>query len=467
MKISFHGAARTVTGSKHIVHLDSGKKILLDCGMFQGLGKDTVRLNSEFGFDPNELSHVILSHGHIDHIGLLPKLVKDGYGGKIYCTPATADIVKLLLMDSARIQEADVKYVNKQRDKERREKIEPLYTVEDANNVFPLLETIPYNEKVKLDDEVELLYTDCGHILGSAAVNLILSDRGKKVTLTFSGDVGRYRDTILRSPQPFPQADYIIIESTYGDSLHDMMITAIDELLRHIQHTCIEKKGKLIVAAFSLGRTQELLFLLNRLDLENRLPKLNYYVDSPLSVKTTEIVKNHPECFNKQVQKLLKRDDDVFGFEGLTPIVDVEDSIALNESKEPCVIISASGMAEAGRVKHHIAHNVGDAKNTILITGYCEPQSLGARLQHHDGEVGIFGKQYRVNAEVEAITSLSAHGDYDDLCQWLACQDKKLVQKVFLVHGEYDVQLNFKERLSKKGFDDVIIPDLHEEIGLG
>jgi metallo-beta-lactamase family protein len=467
MKISFHGAARTVTGSKHIVHIKPGKKLLLDCGMFQGMGKDTGRLNSEWGFEPSEIDHVIISHAHIDHTGLLPKLVKDGYKGKIFCTPATASLAKMLLVDSARIQEADVRYVNKQRAKEGRPLVEPLYTEEDAMNVFPLFETIPYNETYRVEDGIELLYTDCGHILGSAAVNLKIKENGKVSTLTFSGDIGRYRDMILRSPSVFPQADYIIMESTYGDKLHDLVTVAADKLLNHIVETCLEQRGKLIVPAFSLGRTQEILYMLNRLELERRLPPINYFVDSPLSIKITEAVKKYPDHFNANVQHVLKNDEDVFSFKGLKYIESVEESMALNESKEPCVIISASGMAEAGRVKHHIAHNIEDGRNTILLTGYCEPQSLGGKLKKLPEEVRIFGKAFRVKAKIAEITSLSAHGDYDDMSQWLACQNPREVKKVFLVHGEYDVQAVFRERLVRKGFLDVEIPGQHQEIGLG
>ncbi|MCD6064264.1 MAG: metallo-beta-lactamase [Flavipsychrobacter sp.] len=464
MKISFHGAARTVTGSKHLLHLDNGKKVLLDCGMFQGLGKDTIRLNSEWGFEPSEIDYVIISHAHIDHIGLLPKLVKDGYKGKIFCTPPTASLAKLLLIDSAHIQEADVRYLNKQREKENRAPVEPLYTEVDAMNVFPLFETIPYNDRFKIEHGLELLYTDCGHILGSAAVNLRINHKGKETTITFSGDIGRYRDMILRSPDEFPQADYVIMESTYGDKLHDLMTTSVDKLHDEIVRTCIEQKGKLIVAAFSLGRTQEILYMLNRLELENRLPKLNYYVDSPLSVKITDAVKQYPDHFNRPTQKLLLKDQDVFAFKGLKYIEEVEDSIHLNTSTEPCMIISASGMAEAGRVKHHIAHNVSEARNTIM---HCEPASLGAKLKLQPAEVRIFGRMIPVKASITEITSLSAHGDYEDMSQWLGCQDPREVRKLFLVHGEYDVQVNFRERLMKKGFMDVEIPSLHQVIGLG
>lgn len=467
MKISFHGAARMVTGSKHLLHLSDNKKILLDCGMFQGMGRQTIELNQGWGFEPSDIDHVILSHAHIDHTGLLPKLVKDGYKGKIFCTPATASLAKILLVDSARIQEADALYVNKHRRQEGKPPVEALYTEEDARAVFPLFETIPYKEHYRIEDGIELMYTDCGHIIGSAAVHLKIKENGKITNLTFSGDVGRYRDMILRSPDVFPQADVIILESTYGNKLHELATVAIDILHDHIVTTCLKQKGKLVIPAFSLGRTQEILYMLNRLEIEKRLPPLNYYVDSPLSISITELTKKHPDYFNSSVQKLLRDDEDVFMFKGLRYIQEVEDSIALNESREPCVIISASGMAEAGRVKHHIAHNISDKRNTILLTGYCEPQSLGGRLKQKPEEVGIFGRRYKVLAAVEEITSLSAHGDYEDLSQWLACQDPRVVQQLFLVHGEYDVQMRFQERLRKKGFKEVIIPSLHQRFSIG
>ncbi len=467
MKISFHGAARTVTGSKHIIHINPDKKILLDCGLYQGMGKDTTKLNNDWGFIPSEIDHVIISHAHIDHIGLLPKLVKEGYKGKIFCTPATASLAKLLLLDSARIQEDDLRYVNKKREKDNLPLFEPLYDEDDAIMVFPLFETIPYNENYKIEPGIDLLFTDCGHILGSAAVNLRIKENGKEVRITFSGDVGAYHDMILRSPQEFPQADFIIMESTYGDRLHEVSTASADKLLKYILDTCFKKGGKLIIPAFSLGRTQDILFMLNRLELEKRLPNLNYYVDSPLSIKITDTVKKYPSYYNNDVKKLLHQDEDVFSFKGLKYIDSVEDSIKLNDMEEPCVIISASGMAEAGRVKHHIANNIADSKNTILFTGYCEPQSLGGRLKHRPAYVKIFSKEFPVNADIYEITTLSAHGDYEDLCQWLACQDAAMVKTLFLVHGDYEAQLSFRDRLIKKGFADVQIPDLHQEVGLG
>lgn len=317
------------------------------------------------------------------------------------------------------------------------------------------------------EDGIEFLYTDAGHIIGSAAVHVRITENGKTTALTFSGDVGRYRDVILRSPQDFPQADYVVIESTYGNSLHEEFATTPDHLLEWIQKTCLQKKGKLILPAFSVGRTQEILFSLNQLELENRLPDLDYFVDSPLSVKATEIIKHYPQYFNAAIQKILKSDQDPFGFKGLKLIKTVEESKLLNFRNGPCVIISASGMAEGGRVKHHISNTIESSRNTIVFTGYCEPHSLGGRLLAGAKEVSIFGVEHEVHAEIGSIRSMSAHGDYEDLSQFLACQDARKVKTLFLVHGEYDVQLAFKARLLKKGFMDVQIPERHYEIGLG
>lgn len=467
MKISFHGAARTVTGSKHLISFTNSKKILLDCGMFQGMGAETLTYNQTFGFDPKEIDYVILSHAHIDHSGLLPKLVKEGFSGPIFCTEATFSLAKILLLDSAHIQEADVQYANKIKNLKGKPSVKPLYTEQDAYNVFPLFHTIKYNEWFSIDDSIELLFTDAGHIIGSACVHLVLKENNQKTRITFSGDLGRYSRTLLKSPEPFPQADYIILESTYGNQLHPPAETATESLFEEIERTCIQKGGKLIIPAFSLGRTQELLYALNQLQLERRLPPVSYYVDSPMSVAITQTFKAYPHLFNSRVQDVLKKDDDPFDFPRLTMIKEVEVSKALNFSKDPCVIISASGMAEAGRVKHHIANNIEDAKNTILLVGYCEPNSLGGRLKLMPEEVGIFGQPFKVRADIKEIKNLSAHGDYQDMSNWLSCQNPKEVKQVFLVHGEYDVQQEFANKLIKKGFTDVQIPSIHQEIGLG
>lgn len=466
MKIAFHGAARTVTGSKHLLTLKDGRKILLDCGMFQGMGKETDMLNRDFGFEPREVTAMILSHAHIDHSGLIPKLVHEGFTGKIFCTPATKDLTNILLLDSAEIQEDEVKYSNKRRAIEGLPLLRPLYTIDEAKRSIDHLTEMGYGTWFTVIDGVQAMFTDAGHIIGSACVHVKVTEEGKETNISFSADVGRYRDMILKSPETFPQADYILLESTYGNSLHDNNITTLDILLRWIEKACLQKRGKLIMPAFSVGRTQELLFSLNQLEVENRLPELDYYVDSPLSVEATEVVKRYPQYFNKTVQKILESDNDPFSFRGLKYIRSVEASKLLNFQNGPMVIISASGMADAGRVKHHISNNIENSRNTILLTGYCEPHSLGGRLMEGEKEVTIFGVEHQVNAEVGAIRSMSAHGDYEDLCQWLACQDPRQVKRLFLVHGEYDVQLDFKNRLVKKGYTDTMIPERHFEMGL-
>jgi Predicted exonuclease of the beta-lactamase fold involved in RNA processing len=466
MKLSFHGAARTVTGSKHLLTLKNETKVLLDCGLFQGMGDKTHELNTHFGFDPAEVNMVVLSHAHIDHSGLLPKLVKEGFKGTIYCTPATADLAKVLLMDSAYIQEADVAFVNKKRAAAGLPYLKPLYTLADAKNTFPLFRTIEYNEPFEIAKGATLLFTDTGHILGSAAVHLTITEEGTQKQLTFSGDVGRYRDVILRSPAPFPQADYIIIESTYGDSLHENFEPTHEALLHHLQETCIENRGKLIIPAFSVGRTQEIIYALNTLENEGRLPDLPYYVDSPLSVQTTEVIKKYAHLYNNRIQEVMKQDKYPFDFKGLKFITNVEDSKHLNTRKEPMVIISASGMAEAGRIKHHIANNIENPRNTILLTGYCEPNSLGAQLLSGSKTVKIFRDDYDVKASIGSIRSMSAHGDYMELLQFLACQHPESVKKLFLVHGEYDVQLAFSEKLRRKNFFEILIPNLHQTFDL-
>ena len=466
MKIAFHGAARTVTGSKHLVTLKNGNRYLLDCGMFQGLGSETAALNRGWGFEPSEVTHLLLSHAHIDHCGLIPKLVKDGFRGNIFCTPATRELAEVLLMDSAAIQEEDVKFVNKRRAADGLPYFLPLYTQEDARECFSFFKEVEYGTWYQVDDHIQVLFTDAGHIIGSAAVHLRINENGKETKLSFSGDVGRYRDVILKSPDNFPQADCILLESTYGNSLHDVHVTTPDALLQWITQTCIEKKGKLVMPAFSVGRTQELLFALNQLEVEKRLPPLHYFVDSPLSIEATELVKKYSRYFNKRIQKILESDRDPFSFNGLSYIRSVDESKQLNFRTEPCVIISASGMADAGRVKHHISNTIENSHNAILMTGYCEPSSLGGRLIAGAREVGIFGMPHEVHATIGSIRSMSAHGDYEDLSQFLACQDPRQVKKLFLVHGEIDEQIQFRERLLKKGFSDIEIPERHYEVGI-
>ncbi len=362
MKIAFHGAARTVTGSKHLITLNNGKKILLDCGMFQGLGRETFPLNSNLGFDASTVNYLLLSHAHIDHCGLIPKLVKEGFAGKIFCTPATADLAKVLLMDSAEIQRDDIKFTNKKRAKKGLEPFDVLYDVSDVQKTLALFTMINYDEWFTIEEGIEVLYTDAGHITGSAAVHVRIKENNQTKQISFSGDVGRYSDVILRSPKIFPQADYIIIESTYGNSLHQNVANTPEEFFTWIEKTCIQKKGKLIIPAFSVGRTQELLYFLNHLSNSGKLNNIPVFVDSPLSFEATEVVKHHPENFNVNIEKLLKSDDDPFAFKELKFIESVDESKRLNDMHEPMIIIAASGMADAGRIKHHIINNINDSQ---------------------------------------------------------------------------------------------------------
>jgi metallo-beta-lactamase family protein len=463
MNITFHGAARNVTGSKHLIQLQDGTGILLDCGMFQGMGEQTEDLNDHFGFNPKKIDYLILSHAHIDHCGLIPRLVAQGFNGQIFCTSATMDLVRILLMDSAKIQMGDIAYSNKHRAKKGLPLLTPLYTDEEAMDALRLFKIVEYHQEYAITPHVKFHFTDAGHILGSAAVHLTILENGKNTHITFSGDVGRYGDLLLKNPQRFPQADYILLESTYGDSLHKEIGPIEDALLEVIKQTCLIKKGKVIIPAFSVGRTQELLYALNALELKGVLPDVPYYVDSPLSDKATQILKDHPEVYNKSVNEVLKVDADPFSFKGLRFIQSTEESIALNDDLRPCVIISSSGMAEAGRVKHHIKNNINTDKTTILIVGYCEPNSLGGHLLHGDHEVYIFGEKYEVKAEVRSIKSMSAHGDYEDLLHFLACQNPEKVKKIFLVHGEYELQQHFSKTLKEKGFTSVEIPTQHSK----
>ncbi len=465
MKIAFHGAARTVTGSKHLITLNNGTQILLDCGLFQGMGQITDKLNGYFGFNPAKINYMVLSHAHIDHCGLLPRLVAEGFNGAIYCTPATMDLARILMLDSAKIQMQDAEFANKHiRPGEEMEKA--LYTDEDVIKAVGLMKIVEYGEDFEIAPGINLKLTDAGHILGSAAVHLKITEDGKTTHLTFSGDVGRYGDLLLKSPQTFEQADYILMESTYGDSLHKDIDPIEEMLLEIINHTCNVKKGKVIIPAFSVGRTQELLYALNGLELKNKLPDIPYYVDSPLSAQATEVLKNHTEVYNKTVKEVLKVDNDVFDFKGLRFVESIEESKALNADPRPCVIISASGMAEGGRVKHHIRNTIGNEKNTILMVGYCEPSSLGGRLIAGQKVVDIFREDYEVRAEVRSIKSMSAHGDYEDLLHFLSCQDPDKVKQLFLVHGEYEVQQHFALKLRDKGFKHVNIPEYHQEFEL-
>ncbi len=464
MHLQFFGAARQVTGSKHLLTLNNGQKILLDCGLFQGINTDD--LNQTFHFDAASVDILVLSHAHIDHTGLVPRLVRQGFRGPIYCTPATADLCRIMLMDSARIQETDLERVNRRRAKQGRPILEALYDATDVQTALGLMQTVPYNQPKTISPGVDLLYTDTAHILGSAAISLTISEENKTKRLFFSGDIGRPNDHILRQYDPFPQADYIICESTYGDKRHEPEPDMKAHLLRVVQETCVKRQGKIIIPAFSVDRTQELIYALDQLASAGELPTLPVFVDSPMSVKATDVMRDHEEDFNPEILAYIKKDGDAFNFPNLHYVSDVEDSKAINQVVGPAVIISSSGMAEAGRIKHHIKNNVEDPRNTILLVGYAGPDTLAGALKRGDKTVNIFGEQFDVNAEVVVMDSFSAHGDWVEMLQFLRCQNPVLVKGLFLVHGDYDTQQVWQTHLEEAGFTNVHIPDMLEAVNL-
>jgi metallo-beta-lactamase family protein len=466
MKLTFIGAVRTVTGSKHLLTTTNGKNILLDCGLFQGSGRDNEFTNRQLNFDPTSIDDVVLSHAHIDHSGNLPFLVAQGFEGKIYCTSATKALCEILLEDSAHIQENDVKFINKRRLSAGKKLIKPLYTKSDVQNCLKRFVTVPYRTEHTLNDEVSFNFTDAGHILGSAVVNLTLKDTHKTIKLCFTGDIGRPTDLIIKPPEIFPQADYIISESTYGNRLHDDNNLAEKKLLEIVTETCVINKGKLLIPAFSLGRTQELVYTIDRMQTHGLLPHIKVYVDSPLSIDATDIMREHTECFNEEIIQYMKTDPNPFGFANLTYIREVEDSKKLNQSSAPCIIISSSGMLEAGRIKHHLANNIGKKNSTLLIVGFVPPGSLGHQLIKGAREVRIFGEMYHVKMKVETIDSYSAHADYKEMLDFLSCQEISKVKKIFLVHGNEDVMYDYKIKLLEKGFTDVVIPELKQTVEL-
>ena len=468
MRIQFLGAAQEVTGSKHLITTDSGKTILLDCGMYQGKGMETDEANRELGFDPKDIHYLLLSHAHIDHSGLIPYIYSLGFRGKIYCTAATRDLCELMLQDTAFIQEQDVRWYNKKMDRQNKPKIKPLFDMSDAQQVMKLFRTVDYDTPYRLNEEIEIRFTNSGHMLGSAVISVAITENGQTKRIAYTGDLGRLHSHILSTPQAFPQCDYLICESTYGNRLHEDTLVSEEQLLGIVEETCMYKKGKLLIPSFSVGRTQEIVYVLNELFNDGRLERVPVYVDSPLSANATEIFRRHAHTLNEQVQDTMRFDPDPFGFNGLRYITDVQQSKALNRSEQPCIIISSSGMLEAGRIKHHVSNHIDDPSTTILIVGYCTPSSLGARIQDPSLRyVSIFGYDHRIRAQVTKVEGFSGHGDYQEMIQYLtACQDAKQVQKVFIVHGEYAAQEAMKAHLHEAGFGVVAIPEKGEEFGV-
>ncbi|MCU0422501.1 MAG: MBL fold metallo-hydrolase [Bacteroidia bacterium] len=465
--IQFWGAAQTVTGSKHLITTANQKQILLDCGLFQGKVDNREDRNRHFGFKPYDLDYVILSHAHIDHSGLLPRLIKEGFKGVIFATPATISLCEIMLLDSAFIQREDLKHVNKRRIRRGEIPIEALYDVDDVEQVIDLMVPVEYEETITIEKGIQLTFTDAGHLLGSASVHLDLTEKDNtKIKLTFSGDIGRFNDQILRTPQPFRPCDVLITESTYGNRLHPRGYDAEQEFLSVIKQTCIHQKGKLIIPAFSVDRTQDIVFMLNKFANKGLLSHIKVFVDSPLSVKATEVIKRHQECYNDEFLAYLKTDDDPFGFQNLTYVSDVEQSKKINDYKGPCIIISASGMAEAGRIKHHIANHLHQPENTVLLVGYCTPESLGGRLKAGEKEVRIFGEMFQVKCNVVSMDYFSAHADYEEILRYLDHLKPQKVKQVFLVHGDQPAQLHLKTLLEQQGFQHIAIPQVGEQFNL-
>jgi metallo-beta-lactamase family protein len=464
MKLTFHGAARTVTGSQHLLEVN-GTRILLDCGLYQGKRKEAFERNRNLPYNPRDVDVMVLSHAHIDHSGNIPNLVRNGFNGDILCTFATRDLCATMLRDSAHIQKYDVEYVNKKRARQGQPPVEPIYTIEDAVQSLKHFLAIGYERPFRITPEITLTFYDAGHILGSAIVVLDITDGGNSRRLVFSGDLGRPDRPILKDPSPIDYADILLLESTYGTRVHQSFPEAERELERIIGET-YRRGGKVIIPSFAVGRTQELVYRLHKLKQRRDIPvDLPVFVDSPLAIDATSIFRLHPECYDQEVEQFLLESGDPFGFQQLRYTRSVEASKELNFMREPAVIISASGMCEAGRIQHHLKNNVEDANNTILIVGWQAPQTLGRRIVEKQAFIKIFGEEYRLNAQVEVINGFSAHADREEMLSWLR-EMKRTPEHVFVVHGEEEVTESFAGTLQQQGIPNTYVPHLNESFTL-
>jgi metallo-beta-lactamase family protein len=433
MKLTFLGATRTTTGSKYLLETN-GKRILIECGMYQGHRTESIEQNSRLPFDSSQIHAMLLSHAHIDHSGVIPVLCKSGFRGKIFCTDATADLCNIMLMDSAHIQEQDAAFVSRKHAKRGLPPVEPLYTQADAQASFEHFQSVQYNRPTPIVDGVTATWLDAGHILGSAMIVIDIQEGSRKVRLAFSGDLGRGNNDILRDPDHPREADYLMVESTYGNREHESL-TDVNDRVCAIVNRALERNGKIVIPAFSVGRTQQLLYTLYQLVQTRCIPTLPIFVDSPLSLEATDVFKRHPECFNKNFHDVMMNSHNPFSVSNVTYIQSVEESIALNNLKKPGIIISASGMAEAGRIRHHIKNNIEDERNTILIVGWCAPHTLGSHLASGHKEVNIFGEPYKVRAHTETINAFSGHADKNELRAWVE-QVTGPLRRIFVIHGE-------------------------------
>ena len=464
MKLTFWGAARTVTGSMHLLEVND-QRILLDCGLFQGKRDLTYERNLNFPFDPSSLDAVVLSHAHIDHSGNIPNLVKQGFKNSIWSTPATRDLAVAMLQDSGHIQQQDAEYVNRKRARDGLPPIEPLYTRRDAVEAVRQFITVGYRRPFLVAPGVSCQFLDAGHILGSAIVVLDITEGAETRRLVFSGDLGRPDMAIINDPETVAGADFLIMESTYGNRRHESRDEARQSLRRVVNET-YRRRGKVIIPSFAVGRTQELVYSLNILTEAQKVPSIDIYVDSPLAVNVTDVFRGHPECYDSETLELLDLRRDPFGFRRLRYIRDVEDSKALNFLRDSAVIISASGMCESGRILHHLKNNIEDSDNAILFSGFQAEHTLGRRILDGNRRVRIFGEQYDVRAHVEAINGYSAHADSEELLAWVRPMNRQRLQQVFLVHGELDSATALKGQLRGLGIANVEIPERGQSFDL-
>jgi len=462
MRLSFHGAAQTVTGSQHLLEIND-KKLLMDCGLYQGRRDESYERNRSFSYDPANVDALVLSHAHIDHCGNIPNLARQGFGGPIYATKATADLAAIMMADSGRIQEADAEFVNKKASRRNDGPVEPLYTEADAERAARLFKGVEYDEVFSPVPGVTARFIEAGHILGSAGIELTLKEKGRTVKFMFSGDIGRMKLPLLRDPVMPKDVDFLLMESTYGDKPHREPGLAFDEF-REVVRKTVARGGKLIIPAFAVGRTQELVYHINEMFSNGDVQPFPVFVDSPLAVNASQVFRRHPECFDEETREfVLQAKHPALDFKYLTYVKSVEESKSLNDRREPMAIISASGMAETGRILHHLRNNIEDPRNMICIVSWQAPYTLGRRLADGEKQVSIFGEPYDVKAEVATIGGLSGHAGQDLLVQY-AASVKGRVKKVFLVHGEQAQAMALKEKLSELSMTETYYPELHSSV---
>lgn len=460
MRIHFLGATRTTTGSMYLLEIN-GQRLLLECGLFQGRREESIERNRRFPFDPRQIDAVVLSHAHIDHCGNLPNLCRQGFHGNIYCTFATRDLASIMLEDSAAVQKADVAFVSKKRAKKGLPPVEPLYSATDAEKAVRQFVTLGYDRPMLVAEGVTATFRDAGHILGAAQVVLDIREGGRTFRYLFSGDVGRGQDDILRDPQPVEGVDILQIEATYGARDHTAKPASRGDLERWVRET-LAQNGKVIIPSFSVGRTQQIVYELHQMTLAGRLPRVPIFVDSPLSVNATEVYRLHSECFNDEIYRFLREKANPFGMENLTYIRELAHSMKLNDLKEPAIIISASGMCEAGRIRHHLKNHLGDPNNLVLFIGYCAEHTLGAQILAGRNPVNIFGEPHAVRAKISSIDAFSGHADRNELVRYVNALDGD-IRKIAVIHGEESQCLAFAETLrGLKPKAEVIVPEYQQ-----